>query len=198
MAIKKTPTGSVFQFLIELRDIKPKIWRRIQVPNMTLHQLHECIQSVMGWSNTHLHYFEIEQERYSDPESFNDGYDDDVDEEHDTNNVELESLLIRAKKSFRFDYLYDFGDHWDHRLTFEGAIPSEPGATYPRCLEGKRACPPEDCGGPPGFADLLEALANPKHTERQRYLEWANDYDPNEFSCDEATNCMQQGAANWD
>lgn len=187
----------VFQFHIELREIKPKIWRRIQVENMTLDQFHECIQTAMGWSNSHLHVFEIEGERYSDPDSYNDGWDDDVDEEHNTHLITLEALLIRASKGYRFRYTYDFGDSWEHWVTFEGTLPRQPKTKYPLCLDGARACPPEDCGGTPGYEQLIETLANPKHPDHRSSRQWAGDYDPRAFSREETTASMQQGVPDW-
>jgi hypothetical protein len=196
MPAKKSAT-EVFQFHIELRDIKPKIWRRIQVPDMTLNDLHDCIQTAMGWTNSHLHEFTIEGERYGDPEMFNDGFDDAFDDEHDTCIISLNTLLIRAKQSFCFDYVYDMGDHWEHLITFEGKSQGGPKAKYPCCIEGQRACPPEDCGGSRGYERFLKAWSNPKHAEHKSYRERVPGFDPEEFSVREATERMQEGLLDW-
>ncbi len=199
MAIKKTPTASVFQFLIELRDIKPKIWHRIQVMNITLNELHECIQTAMGWSNSHLHEFEIEGDRYGDTDLLNEGRPgDDIDDEHDTRNITLESLLIRADKGYQFEYVYDFGDYWQHLVMFEGMIAAKPRIKYPVCIDGARACPPEDIGGTPGYQEFLEALADPSHEQHERMKELSSDpYDPEQFSAKETTLSMQKGVSDW-
>jgi Plasmid pRiA4b ORF-3-like protein len=199
MAIKKTPAPSVFQFLIELRDIKPKIWRRIQVANLTLNELHECIQTAMGWSNSHLHEYEIEGERYGDTELLNEGRDgDDIDDEHDTRSISLDSLLIRAEKGYQFEYIYDFGDYWQHLVTFEGLVAAKPKTKYPVCVDGARACPPEDVGSTPGYQEFLEALADPRHEQHEHMKEWSGgSFDPEQFSAKEATLSMQKGVSDW-
>lgn len=190
---------SVFQFHVELRNIHPPIWRRIQVANMTLNELHECFQTAMGWSNSHLHEFEIEGERYGDTELLNEGRPgDDIDDEHDTRSIALDSLLFRAEKGFQFEYLYDFGDFWQHLVTFEGKVAAKSGIKYPQCVDGARACPPEDVGSTPGYQEFLEALADPEHAEYELMIEWSGgSFDPEQFSAKEATLSMQKGLPDW-
>lgn len=198
MANKKAPATAVFQFHIELRDIQPPIWRRIQVANISMNTLHECIQTAMGWTNSHLHEFEIEGDRYGDPELLNDGWNDDIDDERDTRSITLDSLLIRAEKGFQFKYIYDFGDYWQHLITFEGTFPAKPKIKYPLCLEGARACPPEDVGSTPGYEEFLQVLADPNHEDHEHMQEWSGgSFDPEHFSSKGATKCMQLGLPDW-
>ena len=191
----KPTTTTIFQFKITLLESKPPIWRRIQVPERTLDQLHEHIQTVMGWTNSHLHEFEIGGERYGDPDLLGDEF-----EEFDGENsrvVRISQVVGRRRKGFRFSYLYDFGDGWRHGVLFEGTVAAEPKTKYPVCVDGQRACPPEDSGGPWGYAGLLEALADPKHEEHDSMREWAGDYDPDGFSTTDATRLMRRGLPDW-
>jgi len=138
-----------FQFKVTLLDIKPAIWRRIQVPDCTLTDLHEYIQAAFGWENYHLHQFEIGGVLYGEPDPDGDDFDMDVEDE---TVVLLSKLLPKSSRKARWIYEYDFGDGWRHEVLFEGFPPIDPKAKVPLCLEGERACPPEDCGGPPGYA----------------------------------------------
>jgi hypothetical protein len=149
----------LYQFKITLLDIKPAIWRRIQVPDCTLADLHEYIQAAFGWENYHLHQFEIDGVQYSQPAP--DGDDFDMDFEDETQ-VVLSKLLPKSAKRSRWVYEYDFGDSWRHEVLLEGFPPADPKAKYPLCVEGERACPPEDCGGPWGYVDYLAAIADPQ------------------------------------
>ncbi len=154
----------LYQFKITLLGFEPAIWRRIQVQDCTLDQLHEHIQTAMGWTNSHLHQFEIKGERYGDPDLLDDGFGDF----HcfDLTATILSQILPKTKKRFSFKYEYDFGDGWKHEVLFEGRPPLEKYRKYPLCLEGEQACPPEDIGGVWGYADYLEALADPKQSSR--------------------------------
>ena len=179
----------LLQFKITLLDIKPAIWRRIQVQDCTLGDLHEYIQTAMGWWNYHLHQFTIDGERYGPPSP------DDFDfglEVIDEDGVQLSDLLPKSGKKTKWIYEYDFGDGWRHEVVFEGYPPVEKGAKFPVCLEGARACPPEDCGGPWGFADYLDALAYPKHEQHEELLEWRGPFDPEAFDAIKATREMRQ------
>ena len=181
--------GKLFQFKITLLDIKPAIWRKIQVRDCTLGDLHEHIQTAMGWENYHLHQFNINGEQYGPPSP------DDFDfgmETIDEDGVLLSGLLPKSGKKTRWIYEYDFGDGWRHEVAFEGYPPVEKGTKFPVCLEGERACPPEDCGGPWRFADYLEALANPKHEQHEELLEWLGPFDPEAFDVKKATKEMRK------
>ena len=182
-------TDFLFQFKITLLDIKPAIWRRIQVPDCTLVDLHEYIQAAFGWENYHLHQFEIDGVRYSQPAPDGDDFDMDFEDETD---VLLSKLLPNTAKRTRWTYEYDFGDGWRHEILFEGFPPSDPKAKAPLCLEGERACPPEDCGGPPGYGDYLAAIADPQHEQHEEMMEWRGPFDPETFDAKKATKAMRK------
>ena len=169
----------VFQLKVTLRGIRPPIWRRIQVTgDTTLHQLHRILQTTMGWYGGHLHEFDVFGTPYGDPAMLEDGV------VLDEKKVRLDRLVSEEKE--RFHYLYDFGDSWEHEILVEKIIPPEKGTTYPVCLTGKRACPPEDCGGPWGYEELLEALKDPSHEDHEEMQEWVDeDFDPNRFDAEE-------------
>jgi hypothetical protein len=179
----------LFQFKVTLLDIKPAIWRRIQVPDCTLDVLHLYIQAAFGWWNYHLHQFEIDGVRYGPPEP--DGMDFGLEME-DESEVVLSALLPKSKRKARWIYEYDFGDGWRHEVLFKGFPPAEPKMKYPLCLEGARACPPEDCGGPWGYADYLAALADPEHEQHDELLEWRGPFDPEAFDAKKATREMKK------
>ena len=166
---------TVYQLKITLDNLEPPIWRRVQVEDCTLADLHAVIQLCMGWQNSHLHMFDIAGEQYSDPEMGGDS--DDLS----THSESLAHLVDQGYRTFR--YTYDFGDSWEHTVEAEDELPAEPKVKYPRCVEGKRACPPEDCGGPWGYPAFLEAIQNPKHEEHAEMLEWVGGkFDPEKFS----------------
>jgi Plasmid pRiA4b ORF-3-like protein len=162
---KTTASDSVNEIVtvrIELRDTDPLIWREVEVPtSITLKVLHDVIQAVMGWLDYHLWEFTIGKQRYSHKEAAK---------------VRLRDVLKPRKTTI--DYLYDFGDSWEHRLTVTSVRAGDPEASYPRYVRGERNAPPEDCGGLPGFYEMLEALADPDHPNHADATEWADDYDP--------------------
>jgi hypothetical protein len=169
---------------VTLAGIRPPIWRRVQVPSdLTLAKLHHVIQDAMGWIDYHLHQFDAGGITYGDPSLNEDGMMDDVVNER---TARLSRLAPSPKN--RLNYLYDFGDSWEHTILVEAVLPPEPGRHYPVCLTGKRACPPEDCGGPWGYADLLTAIADPAHPEHTTLLTWlGGPFDPEAFDL-EAVN----------
>ena len=185
---KADPT-TLIQFKISLLDIKPAIWRRIQVPNGTLADLHEYIQAAFGWENYHLHQFEIDGVEYGQPALAGDDFDMDFEDETD---VLLSKLLPKSSRKARWIYEYDFGDGWRHEVLFEGFPPNDPKAKSPLCLEGERACPPEDCGGPWGYGDYLAAIADPQHEQHEEMLEWRGPFDPEAFDPRKATKEMRK------
>jgi hypothetical protein len=195
-AKKPKPTKALYQFKITLRDSDPPIWRRIQVQDCTLDELHEHIQTAMGWTNSHLHQFHIKGERYGDPELLNDGFEDFAC--IDSTKTILSDILPKTGKRFSFAYEYDFGDGWQHEIVFEGCPKVDPKAKYPVCLEGERACPPEDCGGIWGYAEFLEAIGDKKHERHEELLEWIGGrFDPEAFDPDAATKNMRKGLPDW-
>jgi hypothetical protein len=173
---KSAPPTAIYQLKITLRDIRPPIWRRVQVPNdITLGQLHWIIQATMGWTNSHLHSFTIDDEEYGMilPEL---GFDDEF-VVHDENLTNLDQIIPGEK--FKFPYLYDFGDSWEHEILVEKVLLIDPTQTYPTCLKARRACPPEDCGGIWGYAEFCETIQNPDHEDHESMLEWiGGSYDP--------------------
>lgn len=190
---RKTPPKKgdlLYQFKITLLDVKPAIWRRIQVPDCTLVDLHEYIQAVFGWENYHLHQFDIDGERYSQPAPDGDDFGLDFKDETD---VLLSKLIPKSGRPSRWIYEYDFGDGWRHEVLFEGFPPADPKAKYPLCVEGERACPPEDCGGPWGYADYLAAIRDPRHEQHEEMLEWRGPFDPSAFDVKKATKEMRKG-----
>lgn len=179
----------IYQFKLTLLDIKPAIWRRIQVPDCTLADLHEYIQAAFGWWNYHLHQFDIDGGRYGPPTP------DDMDfglEMIDETDVPLGKLILKSGWKSRWVYEYDFGDGWRHEILFEGFVPVDPKAKYPQCEEGARACQPEDCGGPWGYADYLATIANPQHERHEELLEWRGPFDPEAFDVKKATREMRK------
>lgn len=172
---------NVFVLRIDLAHLKPAIWRRIEVPgDLTLARLHKVIQMAFDWTDSHLHGFNIGNTIYGpgDPDPFGFGI-----QELDERKYKLSSV---AKAGDRFTYTYDFGDDWIHAIKVEKITPAAPGAFYPRCTAGKNAAPPDDCGGPWGYAELLRALADPSHLDREDLLEWLDeDFDPKAFDIDE-------------
>ena len=181
--------AGVFQFKITLLEIEPPIWRRFQVPDMSLAQLHQCIQGVMGWEMAHLYEFTIRGECYTvclEPHPF--FGNDDMKE---ASNVMLSDVIPQTKRRLRFRYCYDFGDNWEHRVDFEGMKPAKEGQGYPLCMEGARACPPEDIGGVWGYSELLRAIADPSDEDHEYYGELSRSYDPEAFDAEQATRRMR-------
>lgn len=174
---------TIYQLKITLDGSKPPIWRRIQVnSNIKLGKLHEIILATMGWLGGHMHQFSIDGIDY--------GHPDPQLNFQDENKATL-SKLVREENS-RFSYTYDFGDNWEHRILLEKILPRDKTVQYPICLKGKRACPPEDCGGIWGYADLLEVLQNPEHPEYDEMSEWyEGDIDPDDFSVEEVNQRLR-------
>ncbi len=150
---------------IELQELEPKIWRRIDMPLSTnLEALHEAIQITMGWTFSHLWEFEINGRSYGDPSP------DDQPVMYRAKSLPLGTVI--ASGAARFVYVYDFGDYWRHDVIVEEVRDGDPAIDYPACVDGERCCPPEDVGGPEGFMDFLEAILDPCHEEHRAKLEW--------------------------
>ncbi|TAK54567.1 MAG: plasmid pRiA4b ORF-3 family protein [Gammaproteobacteria bacterium] len=174
MRIRATD-DAIYRLKVSLRGVRPPIWRRFLVPaGITLRRLHDCLQEVMGWTQSHLHQFEAGGVIYGTP---------DLEFGVATiseSRARLDQLLRRPKD--RLTYEYDFGDSWEHDVVLESILPPAPAARYPIVEDGKRACPPEDCGGPYGYLRFLEIIADPRHPEHEEMLEWAGgDFDPEAF-----------------
>lgn len=168
----------LYQLKITLKWSKPPIWRRVVVrADMRLDRLHGVIQTVMGWTNSHLHQFILGHTYYGKPDlEFADMGSETLNEKKFT----VADLAPAAKK--KFIYEYDFGDGWEHNIVVEKTLPADPAFKHPLCLGGANACPPEDCGGMGGYYDLLEALAIPTHPQHEEMMEWlGSGFDPAEF-----------------
>jgi hypothetical protein len=173
---RRRVTENVYELDIRLTGIEPPIWRRIVVSDkISLAALHHVLQVVMGWEHSHLHEFIVGETHYGEPDpEFGDDMKDD-------RYVRLRD--IAREKGASFLYVYDFGDGWQHRVTVEDISPRTEYSLVPRCLDGKRACPPEDSGGIGGYQNLVEALRDRRHPEHRELRMWAGPhYDPELFS----------------
>ena len=184
----------LYQFRIALNESEPPIWRRIQVKNCTLEKVHEHVQLAMGWKNEHLHRFRINDEIYGDAKLLDDGFEDQY-EFIDSTVTKIGDVVPRSGKRFRFEYEYDFGDGWVHEVLFEGCLAATDGQKYPICVEGERACPPEDVGGLDGYNEYLKIIGDPKHEQHDEMLEWRGKFDPALFDSDKASKKMRRGMA---
>jgi hypothetical protein len=174
-----TSKFAVYRLKITLAGIKPPIWRRVEVKDCTLSKLHEVIQVVMGWEGYHLWAFEIEGDQYGDAAA---GDPDMVS----ARKLRLSEIVQAGIK--KFEYTYDFGDNWQHVIKVEKVLEAETKVKYPRCVKGSRDCPPEDCGGPWGYGDFLDAIQDPDHERHEEILEWVGGkFDPEAFDI-EAVN----------
>lgn len=191
---------NVFQFRVELRNIAPPIWREIEVPgSYTFWDLHVAIQDAMGWLDCHLHAF-LPIDSESDDARWEIGIP--VDDELVGGRETLASLEVPVTKHFhnigdRMIYVYDFGDDWIHDdvLTDVIACDSERSVA---CTGGERACPPEDCGGPPGYQTMLEALADPVHDQHDDMKRWlGNSFDFEKFEREEVRFDDPKERWNW-
>lgn len=176
--------GTIYQLKVTLRDIRPPIWRRVLVPGSTrLNELHNTLQTAMGWSNTHLHEFEIDDVRYGVP-------DDDWGFENVADGSRVRLSKVAGERS-KFRYTYDFGDNWRHDIVVEKVLEPEFGVGYPRCVAGKRAAPPEDVGGPWGYGEFLEAMGDPTHERHEELHEWIGQaWDPELFSVESVSEAL--------
>jgi hypothetical protein len=166
----------VYQLKATILETQPPVWRRVLVPeDTTLDQVHSILQAAFGWWDSHLHEFEIHGVRYG----IDDG-EDGGEPPRDERRARL-GKLVEAGASFL--YVYDFGDNWRHKVVVEKILLAEAGARYPACTGGRRACPPEDCGGPWGYESFLEAIRDPGHEEHESMLEWVGGtFDPTAFN----------------
>ena len=186
--MKPVKTNLIYQFKITLQEIKPPIWRRIQVPaNYSFWDLHVAIQDAMGWLDYHLHAFRI-YKKHTD-EMIEIGIPGDkMDDDKILPGWEIPIRDYFREPGESVPYEYDFGDGWNHVILLEGILLKEKGAKYPRCTGGERACPPEDCGSVPGYYHLLKVIKNPKHKEYEDFISWLKGhaknyypYDPEKF-----------------
>jgi len=188
---KKKPV-EIYQLKIVLNEIEPPIFRILQIKgNANLGKLHDYIQGIMGWTNSHLHEFDINAKRYRSEDQM------DYEGELGVFNERRYRLNKLVKQGDSFTYLYDFGDDWEHTITVEKIMPPAEGVYYPICTYGERACPPEDSGGSMGYEDFLEVLNNPEHEEYEHFIEWSGgDFDPSEFDIKETNKILDNIKSN--
>jgi len=181
------PSPTVYQIKILLKELEPTVWRRICVDDCSLELLHWYVQVAMGWESVHPYAFMIGGTEFVD---FSVGFD--TYERRDVCITRLSDVMPIQNRRPRFLYEYDFGDSWIHQLIVEERLAADREVTYPICLEGERACPPEDCGGPWGYANLLEAVRNADHGEHEEILEWVGEeFDPEKYDVTAANTELQ-------
>ena len=174
MSAAETACEQIATLRIELLDTEPLIWRQVEIPTtITLKGLHDIVQAAMGWDDQHLWGLKLGRQRYGRPMP--------GDDWGGAPTLRAEKVILaevlKPRKTV-FDYLYDFGDSWEHRLTITDVRRGEASVVYPRYVTGEHAAPPEDCGGVPGFYAALEALADPSHPEHKDVSDWLDGYDP--------------------
>ena len=175
----------VYAIKVTLFGTSPPVWRRVLVPrDITLRNLHKTLQTVMGWTNSHLHQFVFKRQKYSDPKH---GLGAGIIDESRTR---LEDLICTP--GARMLYEYDFGDGWQHELLLEEVLLGEESFRQ-ICVAGQRNCPPEDCGGPHGFSELLKVLHDSTHPEHDDIREWVGeDFAPEYFTVDEINRTLRR------
>ncbi|HPA18306.1 MAG TPA: plasmid pRiA4b ORF-3 family protein [Verrucomicrobiae bacterium] len=181
---KNRPPALLYRLRVELMGVVPPVWRSLLVAgDATLGWLHAALQVATGWTNSHLHRFGTPSGDFSDP-SFE-------LECGDEGRVRL--MDVAPVGGTELEYEYDMGDSWSHRVTVESITgPQGPIARDAECVDGARACPPEDCGGPGGYEDLLEAIADPGHEEHDSMLEWlGGGFDPEAFDRAHVDACLK-------
>jgi hypothetical protein len=186
MSVK--PLRKVYQLKVTLNRSKPPIWRRILVSsNVDLGEFHRILQIVMGWTDSHLHQFISGRTIYSAPY---DEFGGDLEmESKDESRYKISQLLKKENDSLIYEY--DFGDSWEHNIILEKILPYDSSIRLPSCIKGKRACPPEDCGGIWGYENLLEIIKDPSHSEHEEMLDWLGDgFDPEHFDVDETNRIL--------
>ncbi len=181
---------SIYELKVTLIDSRPPIWRRVQVESgVTLDRLHHTLQTVMGWSDSHMHGFRVRQ--LSQPGSRPRWLSVESADEKTTR---LSDLLRRARDWCVYDY--DFGDGWEHQLLLEEILARVPSARYPAVRAGRGACPPEDVGGLPGYYHFLEVMNDTRHPEHEDMREWAGGkFDPSAFDAHEINRAFHGGWA---
>ncbi len=182
VVLKELPMTNILKLRIKIPDIEPEIWREILIENdITFKKLHEIIQLSFGWTNSHLYNFDVNGILFSMPDKEFENNDLDV------KNKITEFLIEKGQKAL---YTYDFGDNWEHEIEIVDVLKKEKGIRYPKCLDGRRNGPPEDCGGIPGYEDVIDALTSKDKSEYEDLLEWLGNYDPEKFDIDKINNAI--------
>jgi hypothetical protein len=185
-------TAAVLRLKVTLDDVEPKVLRRIEVPaDIKLDRLHLTLQAALGWTNSHLFEIRARDVGWGLPSP------DWPDGPLDARKVKLFDVLEDAgTKTLR--YLYDYGDGWEHTIKVERMIPADTNIAYPRLIEATGRCPPEDVGGPWGYDELLEALADPDHERQAEIREWVGDeFDPRAFDAEPLRANVAALAKRW-
>jgi hypothetical protein len=187
MPARARTSPDVYQIRISL--LETEIWRRVlALPDFSLLKFHQVIQIAMGWSDSHLHEFRVGKNIYGAPDEDDDAFT--ITRRQDERHVLLREMLPR--RGSKASYTYDFGDSWEHEIKLEKLVAYDPATTYPLCVAGEMACPPDDCGGIPGYFELLEAIRDPQHERHAELLECAgDDYDPERFSLEQVNRVFQ-------
>jgi hypothetical protein len=187
----RMPKPRMYTIKITLENIRPPVWRRIVVPDaLTLGHLHSVIQIAMGWFDGHLHEFKVGDRSYSSTQDEFDDFNESLPEW----DIMLRTIFQRGIK--KFHYTYDFGDDWRHKIEIEKSEPLDPERSFPQLITGRRNCPPEDVGGPYGYAEFLEALTDPNHDRHEEYTEWLGvPFDPTFFDHAEIAKQLAQWAS---
>lgn len=190
--VKSSKPAPIYDLKVTLIDSGPVIWRRILIAgDANLGFLHAVLQIAMGWTNSHLHQFEDSNSRYTDP-----GLDEDSIDDANPPFSEFEFLVsdVLLEKGALLQYLYDFGDSWDHLIEVENIMKeSSPYNGYPVCVDGARACPPEDCGGIHGYSDLCDIMEDPENEEYEETLEWlGGSFNPDAFNIKETNRYLKK------
>ena len=180
----------IFQIQIALKGFRPKIWRRILVPeNLLLSDFHKIIQTTMGWTNSHLHHFVKGRSYYVHKTEDDDFWGNNSD-------IDYAKIKISDLLSFEKDkiiYEYDFGDDWDHDIVLEKILPYDNKLVYPICVKGKMNCPPEGCGGVLGYAYMLEVIKDPEHEDYEELRDWlGEEFDPEFFDIDTVNELLKR------
>ncbi len=180
----------VYQIKVTIEESKPAIWRRVLVSSEELlYDLHYVIQAVIGWEDSHLHQFIKDRKYYTEKQEDDDQWDDETCVDY--GDLTIGDLLKNESDKMRYEY--DFGDGWMHEILLEKILPAEENGVYPICNGGEQACPPEDCGGIPGYYQLLEILKKKDHPEYAETAEWlGEDFDPTSFSIEEANEVLRE------
>ena len=180
----------IFQIQITLNNTKPKIWRRTLIYSDTLlSDFHKIIQTTMGWTNAHMHCFDVGRKQYSPkyPE------DDSWNEEYQVDYTKMKVNDLIQQERDKMVYEYDFGDGWRHEILIEKILPVDKKMEYPLCLAGKMHCPPEDCGGAWGYAELLKIINDPDHKEYDSIMKWlGGEFDPADFSTEDVNAMLKE------
>lgn len=184
------PQMKNYQIQVSLKNISPKIWRRLLIPaDIPLQDFHKVIQTSMGWWNYHLHQFMKDGKYYLEKTEYDDFWDEMVHVDYS----ELKLCDLLKKENDKIGYEYDFGDGWLHDIVLEKILDQDSGVNYPQCVAGKRNCPPEDCGGPYGYSNFLKIISNPRDKEYKEMIEWAGGkFDPEAFDKEAINNLLKE------